>query len=236
MRFEGEYFHVWNRGARAGALFIDEEDHRRFLMLLFLSNAAEPLDTRTLRKRFGGNLSYLLFNEPIGKDFVDIIAYSLAKDRFQLILREKRSGGVERFMRKFATAYAMYFNAKYRHDGTLFQGRYKSKRITSDSHLRYTFARVHLETLELAEPRWKDPDFTDKKAIRMFLSAYPYSSYRDYQIAPRIEGALLSPDERVAAALRGKTDIDTLFTFLNSDRPGTQTKDRPSYQNEGITS
>lgn len=236
MRFDGEYFHVWNRGARAGALFVDEEDHRRFLMLMFLGNALEPLDTRALRKRFGGKLSYALFSEPIAKDFVDIIAYSLAKDRFQMILREKKAGGVESFMRKTATAYAMYFNAKYRHDGTLFQGRYKSRRIGNDSHLRYLFARVHLETLDLAEPRWKDPAVADTKAIRMFLSSYPYSSYRDYQVAPRIEGALITSDERLAHALGGKTDIDALFSYLNADGPGGKTKDRPSYQNEGITS
>jgi len=235
MRLSDEYYHVSNRGAGESALFVDEEDYRRFLILLHIGNSARPFDSRALSKKYGDTLSFNILRQRASKDFVDILAYSLTKGRLQLILREKTSGGVESFMRKVATAYSMYFNAKYRRRGTLFQGRYQSKRIIGDSHLRYTFARVHLDVLELVEPRWAEREIADRQAIRMFVSAYPYSSYRDYQGSSRIEQVLITKDERIEKALGGKADTEALFRYAHTDGPSVSTKDRPSYQKEGIT-
>ena len=95
-------------------------------------------------------------------------------------------------MKKLATGYSMYFNTKYEHSGTLFQGRFKSSYIDSEEYFRYIFAYVHLNPLEIFQPGWKVEGIKDKTGAQKFLSGYPYSSFVDYSVSNRPSRHILS--------------------------------------------
>src|SRR3989344_2030506 len=97
-----------------------------------------------------------MFSEVVDGSLVSVLAYCLMPNHFHLVLRQKNQDGITLFMRKLATAYAMYFNTKYDHSGVLFQCRYKSKHVNTDAYLRWIFSYVHLNPLEIIQPEWKE--------------------------------------------------------------------------------
>lgn len=74
---------------------------------------------------------------------VDVVAYCLNPNHFHLLLKENKENGITSFMKKISTGYAMYFNKKYERSGVLFQGRFKSVHIGSNSHLLYASVYVN---------------------------------------------------------------------------------------------
>jgi putative transposase len=217
---EGETYHIYNRGAHKRPIFTSESDYFRFTLLLHLANSKNPVNLRDLFKAYKGrSFADILENEKIDDRLVEILAYSLMPNHFHLVIRQKEEIGVATFMKKLATGYSMYFNAKYKHSGTLFQGRFKSSNIDSEEYFRYIFAYVHLNPLDVFQPNWKTDGIKDKKGVRKFLSNYPHSSFLDYPGSNRPERHILSLNE-VPDFLRTQNDLDDLVK---------NTKDRPLY-------
>jgi len=209
---EEEYYHVYNRGAHKGAIFMHEEDYKRFLLLLLVVNTSKHIEMRTTLQKYAGRPSARVFEESFDKSLVDILSYSLMPNHFHLILRQKADDGISRFMKKLCTAYSMYFNMKYDHSGVLFQGRYKSVHIDNDPYFQYLFAYVHLNPVELVQPRWKEIGIKEKNKVRMFLSSYRYSSYYDYCVGARPEKSVLAEDDLVKF-LKDKNDLEDLLAW-----------------------
>lgn len=211
----GEHYHVFNRGAHKQIIFTNDEDHKRFLMLLLLANTTAPLDVRGALHKYRGHVCVEAFKEKSDKSLVDILAYTLMPNHFHLVLRQKVDGGICAFMRKVCTAYSMYFNTKYNHSGVLFQGRYQSRHINNEAYFRYIFAYVHLNPLDLLESDWKKSGVKDMKRARMLLSSYPYSSYVDYCVHARPEGSILSQED-IPDFLNTQNDLEDLLAWENS--------------------
>ena len=153
---EGEIYHVYNRGAHKRDIFTTDWDYQRFQVLLYLSNTKDPINLRDLFEKHKGRSFGGMFSEVVDGSLVSVLAYCLMPNHFHLVLRQKNQDGITLFMRKLATAYAMYFNTKYDHSGVLFQGRYKSKHVNTDAYLRWIFSYVHLNPLEIIQPEWKE--------------------------------------------------------------------------------
>ncbi|SFM39430.1 REP element-mobilizing transposase RayT [Pelosinus propionicus DSM 13327] len=103
------------RGNERKDVFIDDEDRRRFLDVLYA-------------KREQG--SYYLYS------------YCLMDNHVHLVLKEANDS-ISRIMRRITTSYVGYFNRKYRRSGHLFQDRYKSENVESDSYLLTVIRYVH---------------------------------------------------------------------------------------------
>lgn len=186
----GEYYHLYNRGTDKRVIFLDDEDHDRFVSLLYLCNSGIPIHrsdhpAATLRRLF------LIDRETT---LVDIGAYCLMPNHFHILLREYSEGGVSLFMKKLLTAYAMYFNKKYERIGTLFEGPFRSRHIGRDEYLKYLFAYIHLNPIGIIDDGWKKKIIHSKQVAEKFISEYSYSSYIDYaaSAAPRWESAILN--------------------------------------------
>src|SRR5690242_18998308 len=110
---EGEIYHICNRGAHKQKIFKEDSDYGRFLLLLYISNTTQPVETRLLLKKYGGPSSGNIFQEEIGEKLIEIFSYCLMPNHFHLVLRQLKPDGIEKFIRKLATAYSMYFNIKY---------------------------------------------------------------------------------------------------------------------------
>jgi REP element-mobilizing transposase RayT len=130
----GSFYHIYNRGVEKRIIFQDEDDFLIFVHYLYALNHTESLTnlSRNREERF------------IREKLVHIHGFCLMKNHYHILLEEIVSGGISKFMQKLGTGYTMYFNKKYGRSGVLFQGKYKSKKITTDGHFNYILHYIHL--------------------------------------------------------------------------------------------
>jgi len=164
----GEFYHVYNRGNSKQVIFKDDDDYKRFQLLLKVSNNTESLSIDH-RERTSNDL----YQDPIEEPLVAIAAYCLMPNHFHILLKPLVEDGVSQFMQKLGTGYVMYFNKKYERTGSLFEGKFKAVWVDSDRYLKYLYAYIHLNPQKLFSVKTKSEHFEK-------VSQYPYSSYQDY--------------------------------------------------------
>ncbi|MFA6404846.1 MAG: transposase [Candidatus Paceibacterota bacterium] len=180
----GEKYHIYNRGAHKAPIFLDRGDYERFITLLYTANDTRRVDLRSIKP-----LDMFQYNRDI---IVDIFAYCLMPNHFHIGVEEKTDGGITRFIRKLCTSYAMYYNRKYDHSGTIFQGQYKEKHIDNDEYLRYLIQYIHLNPYSIDEPdlmKTAKPEYL-AQAIE-YSKKYEFSSYKDYLGENRPQGSII---------------------------------------------
>jgi len=184
-----EYYHIYNRGNDKRVIFQDENDRRRFIHLLYLTNGINPIVVRDLYPS-------KVYTYERGEALVSIGAYCLMPNHFHILLRAKSPEGVSLFMRKLSTGYSMYFNLKYKRTGRLTEGPFKAVHIESDTHLKYLFAYIHLNPLKLLEANWKNTiaQIQMNSHALQYLHSYPYSSFLDYTNVIRTENSILTKE------------------------------------------
>jgi REP element-mobilizing transposase RayT len=177
------YYHIFNRGAHKAPIFSDGNDYERFVALLYIANSNKKLVFRLLKSN--------PFDAPRNETLVSIIAYCLMPNHFHICL----AGSPERirqFIQKLCTAYVMYYNKKYDHSGTIFQGPYKSKSVETDSYLATVIHYIHLNPYGIEEPAiTKEAKFVKYTQAEAYSRKYEYSSYKDYLGEVRIQGVIL---------------------------------------------
>lgn len=99
-------YHVISRGIDRQIIFEDNEDYRRLLDTL---------------------------KECQEKSGCEIYAYCLMGNHIHLLLKENKEDlGI--MFRRLGASYVYWYNKKYKRRGYLFQGRYKSEAVESDSY------------------------------------------------------------------------------------------------------
>ena len=138
--FEGEYYHVYNRGVDRREIFLDDRDRQRFVHTLYVSNCfthipphfnfhdLQPRDL--LEKR----------EEPL----VQIVAGCLMPNHFHLVVSPTSEKGLSHFLHNVGVSYSMYFNKKRERTGRLFESTFKAKHIDSDTYAEYIARYIHL--------------------------------------------------------------------------------------------
>lgn len=180
-----EFYHIYNRGTDKRVIFMDNEDHERFVSLMFVCNS----DKRVIFRDIPTGLPYVFER---GNTLVDIGAYCLMPNHFHFLVREKIDGGVTKFMSKLLTSYSMYFNKKYKRTGGLFEGCFKGKHADTDEYLKYLFAYIHLNPVKIIDPKWKELGISNRVEAKEYLAKYRYSSYSEYLGDLRDEGKILN--------------------------------------------
>jgi putative transposase len=97
------------------SIFLDEEDHDRFLETLL---------------RFKKSNNYELY------------AYCLMSNHVHLLIKEVEDT-IQRLMKRLGVSYVYYFNKKYNRVGHLFQDRYKSESIDTEQYLLGCSRYIH---------------------------------------------------------------------------------------------
>lgn len=189
----GEQYHIYNRGVDKRTVFLDDHDHKRFMLLLYICNGTEDVDLRALLNK--GLPFDEMFSVDKGENIVHIGAYSLMPNHFHLLTKEIVEGGITQFMEKLLTAYSMYFNRRHERTGRLWEGVFKSKHIDTTEYLNWLFSYIHLNPVELIEPQWKEEGAIDPIAVKKFMDTYQYSSYYDYFVGERPKFTILSKEE-----------------------------------------
>ena len=101
-------------------------------------------------------------------------------NHFHLLLRQKKDGGIARFMQKLGTGYTMSFNKKHKRVGHLFQGAFKAILVDKQNHFLNLPYYVHLNPLDLKFPEWRVRKLDDHTKAVEFLNNYRWSSHLDY--------------------------------------------------------
>lgn len=172
----GEWYHCYNRGVDKRAIFENEHDANRFLMLLYLSNGTKPVGLYNFRRP---EISKA-FTQERGKPLAAIGAFCLMPNHYHLLVKETHEGGITALMRKIGTAYTMYFNAKYKRVGHLFSGQFRSRHVTDDRYFQKAIEYIHCNPAELYEPGWKSGKVRNMRLLERKLLDYPYSSLRHH--------------------------------------------------------
>ncbi|MFZ2522662.1 MAG: transposase [Minisyncoccia bacterium] len=179
--FEGECFHIYNRGVDKRKIFLDSHDYNRFIILLYLCNSNLPVDLQKIFRE--GRTFNEIFSIDRGDRLIDIGAWVLMPNHFHLLARQNCSDGLSVFMRKLCTGYSNYFNQKNNRLGALFQGRFKSEHASDDRYLKYLFSYIHLNPVKLipGEENWKEVGIKNPDNASKFINNYEYSSLHDYR-------------------------------------------------------
>ncbi len=167
-----EYYHLYSRGVDKRKIFLNAQDYRKFLFLMYVCNSEKSIVLRDIGKDFNR-----------GETIVDIGAFCLMPNHFHILVREKIENGISLFMRKLLTGYAMYFNLKHGRKGKLFDGAFKSINASDDRYLKYLYSYIHLNPAKLVDKDWKDNIKRDREKLLSFCLSYPYSSIIEYKKA-----------------------------------------------------
>lgn len=126
------FYHIYNRGANKSDIFRDDMDREKFLSLL--ERYLDP----TIRLCNRNNEEYPKYD-------AEINAYCLMDNHFHfLAYQQSEPDAISGLMKSLTTAYTMYFNRKYRHQGTIFQGVFRAVRITDESYLMHISRYIHM--------------------------------------------------------------------------------------------
>lgn len=175
----GEKYHVYNRGTDKRKTFLDKHDYERFLFILEYLN-------RGIRGNVKKNLDIRLSGKSRGprkeaEQLVDILDYCLMPNHYHLILEQKVDGGISKFLQRVMTSYTMYFNKRHQRSGVLFQGKTKSKFITSDLHYKQVKTYLHLNPVDLYEKGWRERGrVISLEKTKKFLKTFQWSSCDNY--------------------------------------------------------
>ncbi len=132
------YSIVTNTGHDSQVIFRSREDFRHFMLLI----------RRGLHK----------------SPDVSVLAYSLLRPSFTILLHEKKPGEIVKFMHRLSVSYATYFNSRYSKRGKVFRGPYKDTSVASDDQIMRALCEVHMLPAKEGQP----------------IESYEWSSYRHY--------------------------------------------------------
>tara|TARA_R110000822_G_scaffold77456_1_gene186038 strand:- start:3693 stop:4223 length:531 start_codon:yes stop_codon:yes gene_type:complete len=120
-------------------------------------------------------LSFLI--DAASKYQVVIHAFVLMTNHVHLLLTPSDEHGVSRLMQAQGRKYVQYFNFIYHRTGTLWEGRYKSTVVDSDTYLLAVYRYIELNPV--------------RAGMVSHASEYPWSSYQSNAIGKPIQ--LLTP-------------------------------------------
>lgn len=142
--YANAWYHIMNRGASRATIFHNKNDYKIFLDILSKTH-----------KRYG----------------FEIHAYCLMPNHYHILIRTPLAN-LSRCLQHLDGLYTQYYNRKYKKDGALFRGRYKSILIDAENYLLRLSRYIHLNPVKA-------------KLVKHPLK-YCWSSYRFYSknIAP----------------------------------------------------
>lgn len=189
----GSYLHVLKRGARGVNIVRDESDKWRFLRILFFMND-EHVDFNWAVVTKGMGLFSRPQNWPERKPLVNILCYTLMPNHVHLLLQEIRKGGNSLFMKKIGQSMTEHANLKYKEKGSLFQGAYKSKTITTNEYLQHVAVYIMVKNVFELYPKGglkgAQDNFDD---AWKWSQTYSFSSFADYA-ATRSNSPIISKE------------------------------------------
>jgi putative transposase len=145
----GEYYHLYTRGVNKMPLFYDNTDYVHFI------NIIDKVMGSGAKKHNGTKY-------PNYSSDVEINTFCLMPNHIHLLVHSiGDAASISKFIHSVLTAYAGYFNRKYKRVGHLFQDVYKAKHVDSDVYFKYISKYIHKNHI-----KWLDYKYS---SLRYFL-------------------------------------------------------------------
>jgi len=130
---------------------------------------------------------------------VDIIAYCLMPNHIHIAVRTMSDmvtdPNITKFMRKLCSSYSGYYNMKYDHSGTIWQGNYKTK-VFDEKNVPILISYIHLNPYAIKEPEMtKDARKEHPLEALAYSKEYEFSSFKDYLGEKRAQTPILNLEE-----------------------------------------
>jgi len=113
---QGGYYHVYNRGANRNLIFFSDDD---FLCCLGLI------------KQYARHYQ------------ITVIAYCLLSNHYHFLLRQDGPAPVSKFIGVIFNSYVQSLNLRMERSGTLFEGRFKHRRVNDETYLLNLCRYIH---------------------------------------------------------------------------------------------
>lgn len=152
LRIPGLPLHLVQRGHNKAPCFLQERDFRVYLSLV---DELSPL--------YG----------------CAVHAYVLMTNHVHLLLTPERADGASFLMKYLGQRFAQYFNRKYGHSGSLFEGRFRSCIVDSDAYLLSCYRYVEMNPVRAgmvdhpSEYRWSSYHTNAEGRPSDFVVAHP---------------------------------------------------------------
>lgn len=143
--FKNAFYHVFNRGINKQDIFLSDSDYKFFLKKL-----------RDLKSKYDHS----------------IYAFCLMPNHFHISIQTRKTP-ISKIMSSLVTSYSMYFNRVHKHFGSVFQNRFKSILIESDSYFLKLSQYIYLNPVKANLV--SDPLLYKYSSIREALGKEPSS-------------------------------------------------------------
>lgn len=164
------YYHIFNRSINKEPIFTRKRDCARAAKCLGYYRYSNPPMKLSHFLDYGVEKRKELLNQlRKSKKLVEIAAYCLMPNHFHLLLKQVTDEGISKFLSKFQNSYTKFMNTKYKREGHLFKGQFRSVLVEDDEQLLHLSRYIHLNPYSSAVV----PSF---KA----LESYPFSSFPEY--------------------------------------------------------
>lgn len=182
----GEIFHIVVRRIGDNLLFKNTDDYFRGIFSVYEFNNVKSITIQSRRKiratikKKNRDPNSIIVD---GRDkLVEILAFCFMPNHVHLLVRQLKDGGISMFMQKFGAGYPAYFKKKYnlKRRGHFFQERFVAVHIKTDEQLKAVFVYIHVNSISLIEPKWKEKGIKNVEKAIEFVENYKWSSYPDY--------------------------------------------------------
>ncbi len=140
---EGQYYHIYNRGAGKGLIFFNNGNYEYLLKLV-----------KRYYKKYG----------------VTLIAYCLMPNHYHFLLRQDTEVPLSKFINVLFNAYVQAVNIQQGRKGTLFEGRFKHVVVDREEYLTHLCRYIHLNPVKanlVSKPEdWKYSNYQDWMGLR----------------------------------------------------------------------
>ncbi len=176
----GDIVHCIKRGAFGNVIFRDQSDYWRFVRLLFICND-EFKDPNFVKQEKTLQLFERPAHWPEQDPMVDILSWCAMPNHFHLLLREKKIGGIGKFMQRLGGSITMGFNNKYENQGSIFQAKYKPVLVLGEQHLYHLLPYINVKNvMELYPDGGLERAFAEFDTAWEWAKEYPFSSFNSF--------------------------------------------------------
>ncbi|MFH1979078.1 MAG: transposase [Patescibacteria group bacterium] len=215
----GEYYHIFCRTIMNFPVFGDAKNADRFMKSLWIANSDNSGTVfQFLRSYKNASVEDLLDLLKGSEKLVDVLSYTLMKDHYHLLLKERVEGGISEFVRKCNISISKYNNIRNGRRGPIFESRFNAKHVDDNRYLMHLFCYILLNPLDfLVNRSWREHGLKNWKVAKEKLLNYPYSSVSGFLRGLEKEDRILSGVDIVLGQIGNLKEREVFLKDWTSD-------------------
>lgn len=145
------FYHIFNRGAYKNKIYNDKEDYQVFTDILSYYLKYPRTRHFAYQRKFNDFQDRNLEKEPT----VHLTAYCLMPNHYHLLVKQlpnaTQKTNISNLIRRLIVSYSIHFRNKYKHTGSIFEGKFKCVTVDDQDQLLYLSKYIHLNPKKLVK-------------------------------------------------------------------------------------